>query len=449
MSDVNLIKNKIREELEKEYHSKKKILSFLLDRQLLDELKSLPDSQLFVLIGDLFKLNPMFFTEQLYKDIKKKIGKLYGDEEVKSMEEYLINNYGLFGPEYILDIIKEAYNPTDPSKDINWKLRIKSKVSAIFSNLLSKKEFQHLTISDLNTIVDGTFKLDSQFFTDSIFLDFRRRLRKNDRLAMDKYFIEKYSLIEGEHIIHKCTANLTYKDLEWVGSSGGFGPNIITGTNVLPVKVSSSYGSVFITNYRIITQGNFDIKGGRNPSWGLTVHLLSGKSRKYRTQKRILNAAPVYGYHFPRKNHLELRKWQNYVTYACIKDNQFKLVEIHLTSETPQEERDKEIHIIYKILSENLDQIKETIKVLLEMNLKDFYKKRQLILFLRNLRSSEVDHQITDSEYLDIIKTTYKINPQFFMNKVYPKLLSTKKPFIQPIKNDLIELIEHLSKETI
>ena len=153
----------------------------------------------------------MFFTEQLYKDIKKKIGKLYGDEDVKSMEEYLINNYGLFGPEYILDIIKEAYNPTDPTKDINWKLRIKSKISAIFSNLLSKKEFQHLTISDLNTIVDGTFKLDSQFFMDSIFLDFRRRLSKNDRLEMDKYFIEKYSLIEGEHIIHKCTANLLIK----------------------------------------------------------------------------------------------------------------------------------------------------------------------------------------------------------------------------------------------
>ena len=29
---------------------------------------------------------------------------------------------------------------------------------------------------------------------------------------MDKYIIEKYSLIDGEHIIYECNANLKFKD---------------------------------------------------------------------------------------------------------------------------------------------------------------------------------------------------------------------------------------------
>ena len=56
---------------------------------------------------------------------------------------------------------------------------------------------------------------------------------------------------------------------------------------------------------------------------------------------------------------------------------------------------------------------------------------------------------LTDSEYTDIVETTYKMNPQFFMTYVYPQIESTNQPSIEPIKKDLVELIENLNKETI
>ena len=105
MSDVNLIKDKIREELEKGMPSKRKILSYLLDLLKKDKYPSLSDFDFYDIVGYTYKLNlnyklnlEMLFNP-IYNELKKKIKKLYGKEKKLEMEQYLREKFGLKGPE--------------------------------------------------------------------------------------------------------------------------------------------------------------------------------------------------------------------------------------------------------------------------------------------------------------------------------------------------------------
>ncbi|GAG93108.1 unnamed protein product, partial [marine sediment metagenome] len=128
------------------------------------------------------------------------------DEKMLEMEQYLIKNFGLFGREHILNKIKEEFEHTS-SKDLNWEEYLSLKISAIFSDLLSKEEYQHLSDSDFNFIVGETFNLNPELFMDSLNRDLRKRMEKDNRFELDKYIIEKYVLIDGEHIIYECYGN--------------------------------------------------------------------------------------------------------------------------------------------------------------------------------------------------------------------------------------------------
>ncbi len=57
MSDANLIKDKIREELEKGMPSKRKILSYLLDLLKKNKYPSLSDFEFYDIVGYTYKLN--------------------------------------------------------------------------------------------------------------------------------------------------------------------------------------------------------------------------------------------------------------------------------------------------------------------------------------------------------------------------------------------------------
>jgi len=105
MSDANLIKDKIREELEKGMPSKRKVLSYLLDLLKKDKYPSLSDFDFYDIIGYTYKLNldyklnlEMLFYP-IYNGLKKKIKKLYGKEKRLEMEQYLIEKFGIYGPE--------------------------------------------------------------------------------------------------------------------------------------------------------------------------------------------------------------------------------------------------------------------------------------------------------------------------------------------------------------
>ena len=439
MSDANLIMDKIREELEKGLPSKRKILSYLLDLLNKDKYPSLSDFEFYDIVGDTYKLilnyklNLKMLFYPIYNALKTKFKKLYGEEKTLEMEQYLFKNFDLFGTEPILNKIKEKFEQA-PSNNLRLK------ILTIFYDILSKEEYQHLSDSDFNFIVRETFKLNPEFFMDSLYWDLRQRMEKNNRLIMDKYIIEKYSLIDEEHIIYECNGNIKFVD-KVMGKS--------------PASVLVSLGSIFLTNYRLIAQGKLDTKGGET-LWGPILTVLNSPGglgiknrRRNRAKNAILETSPTYGYQFPIRNHINLLKGWNGVRYLCVQDNQFKLIQIELPYETTQAKREEQIDIIFKILSKDVNHIKDTIKVILEMELKNKWKSKKISTLLLNLRVAEEYQHLTDSEYTDIVETTYKMNPQFFMTYVYPQIESISQPSIEPIKKVLIELIENLNNETI
>lgn len=441
MSDANLVMDKIRKELKKGLPSKKKILSSLLDLLKRDKYPSLSEFEFYDIVGETYELNldynlnfKMLFYP-IYNDLKKRIKKLYGDEKSLEMEQYLIKNFGLFGREHILNKIMEEFEQTT-SKDLNSRELLSLKISAIFSDLLSKEEYQHLSDSDFNFIVGETFNLDPELFMDSLNRDLRKRMGKKNRFELDKYIIEKFVLLDEEHIIYECYGNIKFVDWQKVKTSGGLK---VMGDSPASVYVSS--GSIFLTNYRLIAQGILDT--------GFDHFLHLRESRRYEAKQTILESSPTYGYQFPIKYHIYLEKKWKGVSYLYIQDNQFKRIEINLPMETSQAKREEQIDIIFKILSKEVNHIKGTIKVILEMKLKNKWKSKEIATLLLNLRVAEEYQRLTGSEYTDIVETTYRLNPQDFMTYVYPQIKSINKPSIEPIKKDLIELIENLNNETI
>jgi len=181
---IEKVKDKIREELEKGLPSKRKILSYLLDLHKKDKYPSFSDFDFYDIVGYTYKLNldyklnlEMLFYP-IYDALKKKIKKLYGAEKRLEMEQYLKEKFGLFGPEHILNSIKKEFERVDPSKDINWEVKLRTEILSFFFGLLTKEEYQHLSDSDFNLIVGETFKLNPEFFMDSLYADLRQRMEK-------------------------------------------------------------------------------------------------------------------------------------------------------------------------------------------------------------------------------------------------------------------------------
>ena len=451
MSDINLVLDKVRKELKKGLPSKKKILSHLLDLLKRDKYPSLSENEFYDIVGEIYELNlhynlnlKMLFYP-LYNDLKKKVKKLYGDDKMFEMGQYLSKNFGLFSAEHILNQIKEEFELTLPER-LNSRELLSLKISSIFSDILSKEEYQHLSDSDFNFIVGETFNLNPELFMDSINRDLRKRLGEKKRLELDKHILENYVLNDKEHIMYESYGDIEFLDLLMVKTSGGL--KFIASSRV-PVLIRS--GTIFLTNYRLIAQGILDIKVKWTPLrviTGFESDFRTDSERKYEAKRAILEFSPTYGYQFPIKNHLYLEKKKNGVSYLCIQENQFKGVIINLTKESFQTKREEHKDIIFKILSKDINNIKYTIKVLLEMELKSKWKSREIAAFLLNLRTSEEYQYLTDSEYKDIVETTYKMNPQDFMTNVYPRIGSIKTTSINPIKKDLIRLIENLYDET-
>ena len=445
--------DKIRNELKKGLPSKKKILSSLLDLLKRDKYPSLSDSEFYDVVGEIYELNldynlnlKMLFYP-IYDALKKRIKKLYSDERTLEMEHYLIKNFGLFGAEHILNRIKEEFEQVT-LKDLSSRERLSLKLSAIFSDLRSKEEYQRLSDSDFNFIVEETFKLNPEFFIKSLYWDLRQRMGEKNRLIMDKYIIEKFNLMDEEHIIYECNGNINLTVKLTVNPSGG-----LKSGGSLPESLSVTLGSIFLTNYRIIAQGISDTKSRRNLSWAMAVDILNfshgGAGRRYGSKKLLLESSLTFGYQFPSRNHINLRKGGNGVSYLCVQDNQFKLIQIKLPLETSQAKWEEQVNTIFKILSKDVKHIKDTIKVILEMKLKNKLKSKEIASLLLRLRVDEEYQRLTESEYTDIVETTYKMNPQGFMTHVYPQIMSINLPSSERIKKELIELIENLYDETI
>lgn len=96
MSDHNQLMESIKNELQQPSPSKKKILSYLFKDQ------SVPYPEIIEIVGAIFRLHPEAYMEQLYKGIRKRMRKLYGDNTLKEMEKTIIEHFCLYDGEQIL-----------------------------------------------------------------------------------------------------------------------------------------------------------------------------------------------------------------------------------------------------------------------------------------------------------------------------------------------------------
>jgi len=499
MSDANLIKDKIREELEKGFPSNKKVLSYLLDLPDKDKYPSLSEIEFYDIVGDIYKsnltkvssiLSKKFESEgvlknayklnlkisfySLYNDLKKKIKKLYGDEKWLEMKQYLIKNYGLF---------KEGYEPVDPSIDRDWKLYLDLKISAFLSELFPKEEYQHLSNSKfydvafllalLSTkeyqpsseseffdIVGEAFKSNPEFYMENLDEEVRKRVKKlygDEKLKeIVKYIFEKFSLYNGEQILFESEGGIRQLRTAKVEPSGKIK------LESAPVSVSIKSGNIVVTNYRLIVQGKLKVRGGRDRNaimWGgLVGYWATGGSssrKRDKIKERLIDGSleqelPCYGYEFSIQNHSGLEKMISSlkvaygIRYAVVEDNLVYSTQINLRSGTSQAEVEEQVNTLFKILCKDKNQVLNIIKEYLEME-SPKRKRAELLLILRHLRTREEYQDISDSEYLDIVRETYRLNPQFFMDSIYRKMNDWIFPSFLSIKEGFLAI---LNKET-
>ena len=65
------------------------------------EFQHFSDTDVFEIVGETSKLNPQFFMKHLYKNFRKKMGKIIGTEKLKEMEKYILEKYYLHEGEHI------------------------------------------------------------------------------------------------------------------------------------------------------------------------------------------------------------------------------------------------------------------------------------------------------------------------------------------------------------
>ena len=124
--------------------------------------------------------------------------------------------------------------------------------------------------------------------------------------------MNELNLSEGEHILYECYGKLQHFLLKMKPSGQlkrSFGRD--------PVQVLMSYGKFFITNNRIIAQGEIRVKGGRAGTYSildLVILPLSGHSKRGKIRKDL----PRDGHEIPINNIGRLRKIRNGITFEVM-----------------------------------------------------------------------------------------------------------------------------------
>ena len=216
-----------------------------------------------------------------------------------------------------------------------------------------------------------------------------------------------------------------------------------------------------VTNYRLIAQGKLKVSGGGYQ--GISVlRAISGakaslrdESRKFKIASSIQQELPCYGYQFSIQNHHNLKKMYsavnvaNGISYALLLNHPFgDVIKINLPSGTSQAKVEEQVNTLFKILCKNANQVLNIIEEKFEILMEPKRKQAELLEILRHLRTKEEYQDISDSEYLDIVRETYRLNPQFFKDFLYPKMKSWDFPSFINVKEEFLKLIENLNKET-
>lgn len=442
MSDSNLMMDNIREEHKKGLPSKRKILSYLLDLLNKEKYPSLSDIEFYKIVGETYqinldyKLNLQMLFYPVYNALKKKIKKLYSNEKSLEMEKYLIKNFGLYGARDVLPPLKKKiFNPRTPTYEILRSLY----------DLRTVEEFLQLSDVEFFDIIGETFKTNSDLFMNELYQPFRKRMKEiigAEKLKeMERYIIEKFCLYEQEQIVYECTGDIKQMQVLVQKPSGKYK------MDSFPLRISIKKGVLFFTNYRIIAQGKLNVRGGQSTTlwlWAPSLSVFSGVSTRAESKQALINGStdqqlPCYGYQFPIENHTGLSKSSRRIAYVVTIENHKCIISI-----TPYRFNGKEILHIFDILRKGATEVLTLINEIYEIEVLEKNKLRSILSVLKALRLNEEYQHISDSDYLNIVKETYKLDPNFFMTLIYPRMMSWGFPSFLSVRENIISLIENL-----
>lgn len=97
MNDLNQLFDTVRHEFEKPNPSKKNIISCLVAVH-----AEHFNTEYYNLVTNVFQQDPKFFMESIYLLFRKKLSSLFGDQKIKEMEIYILENFCLHEGEEIL-----------------------------------------------------------------------------------------------------------------------------------------------------------------------------------------------------------------------------------------------------------------------------------------------------------------------------------------------------------
>lgn len=181
--------------------------------------------------------------------------------------------------------------------------------------------------------------------------------------------MNELNLNEGEQILYECYGKLEHKILKMKPSGR---PKIPFGR--APIQILMSSGKIFITNNRIIAQGEIKVKGGRFWTGGvldLVIAPLSGHSKR----DKISTQTPRDRWEIPIKNFGKLSKYRKGIVFVVLEGNNSGTVKIK-PYETSKVKLEENIHKLFEPLSEFSEVEKTT---LFGFN---YYRIRALIVLM-------------------------------------------------------------------
>ena len=319
-----------------------------------------------------------------------------------------------------------------------------TRIVTYLQDLQTKEEYQSLSNSEFYDIVGETFKLNPSIFMKHIYEKFWQYKNKSE---MEKYILEKYCLYDGEQILFEGSGK-TIQELP------GGGRNSVSGT-------------IYVTNFRIIGQGKLSsIKGVPFDDWiDVVISPFRGHRDKKKSKDELIEGStyqelPCYGYQFKTKNRSGVKKKKDGIKYSVnreekkIRFSDFKKYmmghrSVRITLTHPDR---AQINNLFEVLCIDINQIMNVIRELLDMEL-DQKRKEWAVLGELHPRvfKSEGIHHFSASDYLYIVEETYKLDPEFFMTSIYPKMMSWKyAKYISEIdvKWEINTLVNKLNKES-
>ncbi len=111
-----------------------------------------------------------------------------------------------------------------------------------------------------------------------------------------------------------------------------------------------------------------------------------------------------------------------------------------------KQKREEHLNIIFSLLRKDVEDILALIQGIFEFDKGEKFKKRLIPNIIKSLKHHKVEeyNDLSDSDYLNIVKETYKIDPEFFKSIIYPKMMSWDfDPFLK-VKDQVESLVEGL-----